>query len=96
MWVFALVFALGGALELYGIYLVGRDVLDAHIANTTPVTPAQVKQSLGGKMWNKYTEAAATNKAVGGNIRRRAWGVAFFALGVLVQTVGNIAAVWVT
>jgi hypothetical protein len=88
--------ALGGALELYGVYLVGRDVLDAHIANTTPVTRAQVKQSLGGKMWNKYTATVATNKAVGGNIRRRARGVAFFALEALVQTVGNIAARWVT
>jgi hypothetical protein len=74
------------------IFLVGKDVLDAHVTNTTPLTPAAVKESVGGKMWNKYTSAVATNRAVGGTIRRRAWGGGFFALGVIVQTVGNIVA----
>jgi hypothetical protein len=46
----AWLFILGGALELFGLYLVGRDVLDSHIKNTTPVTPAQVNESLGEKM----------------------------------------------
>jgi hypothetical protein len=49
-----------GALELYGIYLVGRDVLDAHIANTTPVTPAQVKQSLDERLVQSHTRLART------------------------------------
>jgi hypothetical protein len=89
MW---LVFVAGGLLELGGLYLVGRDVLDAHIKNATPLTPAEVKKSLGGKMWNKYTAAVATNAAAGGNIRRRAWGVGLFAAGIIVQTVGNILA----
>ena len=91
MWL-ALVFVAGGVLELGGLYLVGRDVFDAHVKNTTPLTPTQVKESLRGKMWNKYTAAVATNAAVGGDIRRRAWGVAIFAFGVIVQTVGNIIA----
>ena len=85
----AWVFVLGGLLELIGLFLVGKDVLDAHVASTTPLTRAAVKESLGGKMWNKYTSAMATNRAVGGNIRRRAWGVGILALGVIVQTVGN-------
>ena len=88
----AWVFVIGGLLELFGIYLVGRDVWDAHVKNTTPLTPDDMKKSLKGKGWNKFTAAAATNEAIGGDIRRRAFGVALFALGVVVQTVGNIVA----
>jgi hypothetical protein len=87
----AWVFFAGGLLELLGLFLVAWDVWEDHRAPEQQ-TPQQVRGSLGGKMWNKYTQAVATARMAGGNIHRRAWGVGLFALGVVVQTVGNIAA----
>jgi hypothetical protein len=58
-----------------------------------------MKERLGGKMWNRHTEAEATKREDADvrslateSIKRRAFGVLVFALGVIVQTAANIVA----
>jgi hypothetical protein len=91
------VFVIGGLLELLGLLLVGWDVLDSYLGLTRYV-PQTVKERFDGKMWNRYIEAEANERvaaearaAAAGNIKRRALGVLVFAVGVIVQTAGNIA-----
>ncbi len=83
---------MGGLLELFGLALVAWDVIDASRL-VGQMTPAKVKELPGRKMPNPHTQAQATATVVAGNVRRRKAGVLLFALGVIVQTAGNIIAI---
>ena len=78
---------LGGLLELVGLSLVAWDVWDVHQGRLKITADSMRKQT-----FNKYTVAEDTYKLVSGNIRRRAYGVGLFALGVVVQTAANLIA----
>jgi hypothetical protein len=88
-----LLYIVGAALELAGLFVLARDVFDsARQIRSIQDDPTwentnlpQPKRQMGGLI-----ELIAVMAA--GNLRRRAMGVAFFAAGVIVQTVANLVA----
>jgi hypothetical protein len=80
-------YLVGAALELTGIALVGFDVRESgrqRADMARPEWPLEQPQDRSLFEWMAMVAA--------GNVRRRAFGVLLFAVGVAVQTAGNIAA----
>jgi hypothetical protein len=51
-----------------------------------------MKELLGGKSPNQFTQTVVAAKLAAGNVRRRFIGLVLLAIGVGVQVVGNLAA----
>jgi len=86
----ALLYVVGGVLELGGVALIGWDVYDANRQLRTMSKPGWIhtqprfEERETGGLFELMAKVAA------GNIWRRAAGVAFFAAGVIVQTAANL------
>jgi hypothetical protein len=86
--VIAVLYVVGGAIELAGIALVAWDVLESQRKvreMSDPGWHSQPGPEHEGSLFSLMALVAA------GNVRRRAFGVGLFAAGLIVQTVGNLA-----
>lgn len=86
----AILFIVGGLLELVGFALVAWDLIDDWLKRKA--LPSSLPTRRSGPMWNRYTSAVEVDDRAGGNIGRRALGVLLFVAGVVVQTAANVAA----